>query len=87
MIKMIELTPINGRQSFRGKAKLIWTENGKYLLSYTTVVAGYANGEIHRYWNGRSNTTGAHLMSFFAAIGKRMTTAQFYALPVETSNI
>ena len=83
MIKATELTPVNGRQSFNKKAHLIHSDSGKYLLSYTTIVAGYVNGEIHRYWAGRSNTTSTHLMSFFAAVGKDMTTAEFYALPIE----
>ena len=87
MIKAIELTPVNGRKSFNGKAHLIQSDSGKYLLSYTTVVAGYVNREIHRYWDGQSNTTSAHLMSFFAAVGKDMTTKEFYELPVEPSTI
>lgn len=87
MKTITELIPVNGRQSFYGKAKLVQTESGKYLLSYSTIVAGCVDGDIHRYWNGRSNTTSAHLMSFFSAIGKDMTTAKFYKLPVESSNI
>lgn len=83
METVTELIPINGRQSFYWKAKLIQTVNGKYLLSYSTIVAGCVDGDIHRYWSGRSNTTSAHLMSFFSAVGKNMTTKEFYELPVE----
>lgn len=87
METITELMPINGRKSFYGKALLIHNNSGKYLRSYTTIVAGYVDGEIHRYWSGRSNTTSAHLMSFFYAVGTKMTTQEFYELPVEPSTI
>ena len=87
METITELIPVNGRQSFYGKALLIHRNSGDYLLSYITIVAGYVNGEIRRYWGGRSNTTSTHLMSFFAAVGKNMTIKEFYKLPVEPSTI
>ena len=87
MKTITELMPVNGRQSFHGKAKLIQSASGKYLLSYSTIVAGVVDGDIHRYWSGRSNTTSTHLVSFFSAVGKDMTTAKFYELPLEHANI
>lgn len=87
METITELIPVNGRKSFYGKAFLIHNDSGKYLRSYTTIVAGYVDGEIHRYWSGLSNATSTHLVSFFSAVGKKMTTAEFYKLPIEPSNI
>ena len=87
MKTITELTPVNGRKSFNGKARLIQTETGKYLLSYNTIVAGQVDGDIHRYWDGRSNTTSTHIASFLAAVGKDMSTKQFYSLPVEQADI
>lgn len=89
MEKMIitELSPVNGRKSFYGKAKLMYNPENRahYLRSYNTTMAGYVDGKMHRYSDERSMTTSTHLASFFDACGVRMTTKEFYALPCENA--
>lgn len=80
-----ELVPTNGRKSFNKLAKLMLdpANGGHYLRSYDTTVAGYVGGKVRRYWDGKSNTTSAHIKAFFASCGVKMTTKEFYALPCE----
>ena len=65
-MKIFELIPTNGRKSFYGKAKAIETDDGeKILLSYNTQVLKIdKNGELLKLWNGKSNTTTAHVKAF-----------------------
>ena len=82
-----ELRPVNGRKSFYGKAKLMYNPKNRahYLRSYNTTMAGYIDGEMHRYSDERTQTTSTHLAAFFAAVGVDMTIKEFYALPCETA--
>ena len=82
-----ELSPVNGRKSFGGKAKLMYNPDNRahYLRSYNTTMAGYVDGEMHRYSDERSMTTSTHLAAFFDACGVRMTPKEFFALPCETA--
>lgn len=84
-----ELSPVNGRKSFHGKAKLMYNaeDRAHYLRSYDTTMAGYVKGKVHRYSDFQSATTSTHLEAFFAACGLRMTTKEFYALPCENAPI
>lgn len=82
-MQITELIPANGRKSFGGKAKLIETDAGKFLLSYETIVAGCIGGEVHRYWDAQSNTTNTHLASFFRTVGVSLTPKKFNSLPTE----
>ena len=61
-----ELSPVDGRKSFYGKAKVLIDENGtKYLLSYDTIVASRnADGKLFNHWDGWSATTGRHIKAF-----------------------
>lgn len=55
--------------------------NGKKLLqSYQTVVAGFINGEVKRFWDGRTNTTSKHIKMFLEYLGVNMTVKQFYRI-------
>lgn len=65
-MKMYELSPVNGRKSFYGKAKvLIESDGSETLFSYDTpIVKRLANGDLIRLWDGWSNTTGAHIKAF-----------------------
>jgi hypothetical protein len=67
-MKVIELTPINGRKSFYGKAVAIENDNGKIeLKSYNTIVAKIENGKFYRLWSGYSQTTMNHVNAFIDA--------------------
>lgn len=70
-MKIFGLTPTNGRKSFYGKAKAIETDDGnKILLSYNTQVLKIdKSGELLKLWNGKSNTTTAHIKAFFEFYG------------------
>ena len=49
-MKVFELTPINGRKSFYGKAVAIEKDDGTIeLKSYNTIVAKIVNGEFKRW--------------------------------------
>ena len=51
-MQAFELTPINGRKSFGGKAKVIVQDNVSTLISYNTEVASYYHIENKVYLNG-----------------------------------
>lgn len=68
-IKMFDLPCYDGRKSFIGKAKVIETESGKYLLSFNTIVCGLENGIFKRFWDGYSMTTLRHVNSFCEFLG------------------
>lgn len=69
-MKTFELTPINGRKSFYGKARVI-EENGiSKLLSYDTFVAEFNHAENKMKVNGKySNTTNTHINAFLNYYG------------------
>lgn len=69
-MRIFELTPINGRKSFYGKAKAIERDNGDVeLLSYDTIVARIREGKFERLWNGYSQTTMNHINAFLDVYG------------------
>ena len=69
-MKTFELSPINGRKSFYGKAKVIERDNGDIeLRSYDTIVARIRNGKFERLWSGYSVTTMTHINSFIDTYG------------------
>lgn len=48
-----------------GKAKVIQTEKGEYLVSYnTTVLFTSKAGRRYRTWTGWSRTTGRHIKAY-----------------------
>ena len=65
--EIYEVVPRNGRRSFYGKAKVIVIGKIHYLRSYDTIMGciDYGTGKVHRYSDYHSNTTGAHVRSFF----------------------
>jgi hypothetical protein len=77
--QIYELTPRNGRASFYGKARVIVKGDMHYLLSYDTIMGAInqRTGAIHRYSGYHSNTTGAHVRSFFP------DSKAFWKLPIE----
>lgn len=78
-----ELSPIDGRKSFYGKAHVLILDNGaEALMSYETIVAVKTpDGVIHRTWDDWSATTGRHL-SAFGVCGK----AAWDKMPVENAD-
>jgi len=72
IISKYELTPLDSRNSFCGKALLLMTVDNIYCLSYDTIVCGIdrKTGELHKYWNDWSATTMRHINSFLHANGK-----------------
>lgn len=76
VLKVFELKPTT-QKSFYGKAKIIETQKGKYLLSYDTIVCGIdSKNQFNRYWNDYSVTTKNHINSFlqyyeFSTINKK----------------
>lgn len=77
-MKFVELTPINGRKSFYGKATAIIHESGLIeLKSYDTIVAHIDNGKVVLHYDLSnksiySNTTRTHLRSFAATYGAEL---------------
>lgn len=62
-----ELMPLNGRKSFYGKAIVYRDENGDEILySYGTKILArnQRTGELTRFWDDWSLTTGNHIRSF-----------------------
>lgn len=58
------------RKSFYGKAQIIETEKGRYLLSYDTIVCFLSyGGTFVRLWNGYSATTMRHIDGFMIHVG------------------
>ena len=63
-----ELIPLNGRKSFYGKAIVYMDENGNEILySYGTKILArnQRTGELTRFWDDWSFTTGTHIKSFY----------------------
>ena len=64
-MKTFELTPVNGRKSFGGKARVILENDKAKLLSYDTIVAEYDLKSKKFVINGEySKTTNTHINSF-----------------------
>ena len=66
-MKMYDLIPNNGRNSFYGKAKVAFLDDGKEVLySYNTpIVERSSDGTLKRlYFAEPSMTTCAHIKSF-----------------------
>lgn len=69
-INTFELPCYDSRKSFYGKAKVIETEDGRYLQSYDTVVCFLSyGGTFIKKWSGYSATTMRHINSFMKFIG------------------
>lgn len=69
-MKVYELSPVNGRKSFYGKARVIEQDNGDIeLISYNTIVARIHDGKFQRLWDGYSQTTMNHINSFVRSFG------------------
>lgn len=65
-MKTYELTPIDGRKSFYGKAFVSVSKDGtETLYSYgTAIIKRTNNGKLTKIWNGWSATTGRHIKAF-----------------------
>lgn len=77
-MKVYELSPVDGRKSFYGKAKVyIDSQGNETLYSYDTAIARKdKQGNITRLWCGWSATTGRHIKAFCG-----MNKAEFTRLP------
>ena len=83
MLKSFNL--MNGSKSFYGKAKVIVKDGYKYLKSYNTIVCAISpDGEIIRFWDNWSNTTGKHIDEFLYQNGylEGINKKSWLALPV-----
>lgn len=79
-MKIYELSPIDGRKSFYGKATVCIDADGtEILFSYgTPIIQRLPNGTLQRLWNGWSATTGRHIKSF-CGLNKK----EFMSIPME----
>lgn len=69
-METFELTPINSRKSFYGKAKVKTENNISQLISYSTVVAEYNHETNKMTVNGwYSATTANHINAFLDFYG------------------
>lgn len=61
-----ELKPSNGQKSFYGKAQVELNEHGmRTLYSYGTKIMSIDRyGEMARFWDGWTATTGKHIKAF-----------------------
>ena len=60
-----------------GKASLLITDNGEYLVSYnTTVLFKDKTGKLYRSWGSWSMTTGKHIKEYSG-----LNKAEYLALP------
>lgn len=77
-MNIYELTPIDGRKSFYGKAHVMRLDDGiEVLLSYKTpVMMRKPGGTYVRLWDGWSATTGRHISAFSG-----MNKAAYFKLP------
>lgn len=77
-MKVFELTPINGRKSFYGKAHVQVDDNGvETLISYGTPIIRRDGDMLIRLYNGYTSTTGTHIKLFCG-----LTKKEFLAMPV-----
>lgn len=65
-MRMYELCPIDNRNSFYGKAKVVIDDdNTETLFSYDTpIIKRDEDGNLTRLYNGWSATTGRHIKAF-----------------------
>ena len=85
-MKIYDLTPIDGRNSFYGTAKVCVADDGtETLYSYNTpVMKRTTNGEFIRMWGGYSSTTMRHINAFIEMFGVSGGGKKWWdALPVE----
>lgn len=84
-MKMYKLTPIDGRKSFYGKAKVCVADDGtETLYSYDTpVMKRTTNGEFIRIWEGYTPTTMCHINAFVAMFGISGSKKWWATLPLE----
>ena len=63
-----ELCPLNGRQSFYGKANVFTYFEDGFLISYTTIVSVMKNGVVTRLGKW-TNTTSVHQRTYERRFG------------------
>lgn len=83
-IKTFELTPIDGRVSFYGKATVYECPNGTaQLKSYDTIVCEIdKNGAFSKTWAGWSATTARHINAFRSVYGlPKLTKSEWDKIP------
>lgn len=87
-MKKFEPIPIDGRQSFYGKAIVTeYSDKLAILKSYGTEVARIENGVFIRMWSGYSQTTQRHVNAFRSVYGlETITGTEWKKLPVDTHN-
>ena len=71
-MRILDLKPLNGQESFGGKAQVIINGNIIQLRSYETIVAEYNTKEdIVNVFDWFSMTTAKHINSFLELFGFR----------------
>lgn len=77
-----EITPIDGRKSFYGKAYIIALPETVTLYSYNTPILekDVKSGKLTRLWDGWSTTSGRHI-SAFCGLNKK----EFLSLPIKSA--
>ena len=76
-MKIIDLTPINGRKSFNGKCRIIEENGVSQLESYNTIVAEYNHRTNDvKVYNYYSATTLTHINAFLHYYGFDTCTKQ-----------
>ena len=64
-VKFYELSPVDSRKSFYGKAFVRIDRKEETLYSYNTpVMVRRPDGKLERLWGGWSATTGRHVKAF-----------------------
>ena len=82
-----DLTPSN-QKSYYGKAKILETDSGYYLMSYATVVCYITRNKalLVKLWNDYSLTTSKHINDFLKFYGlRRYSKREWLELPYSIS--
>ena len=87
MVKCLELSPIDGRKSFYGKARVINPGYGYIsLVSYDTTVCSLdlESRRFVRHWDGYSVTTLRHVNAFRVYYGlSALSKSEWLATPLK----
>ena len=82
--EITELSPLNGRKSFYGKAKVIKAQGRVWLRSYDSIVASVdESGKVRRHLDWSSHTTNAHIKSFLSQFARGVTPKMFGDMQAE----
>lgn len=84
MTRTVELTPVDNRKSFYGKAYAEINGDTITLRSYGTAILRLTGDKLTRCWHGWSQTTQRHINAFLTAYGCGECGKAFYdTIPFE----